>query len=520
MFQGGFSWQKLRKIYAQNVSGLQNSADGAEAGSSSPSFFMATISQMVTEIIGPKEAGLKKPTIPEGKTRHLCDVYRSLSPEDKATFLRVISQQFGTDHDEVLKAAEGLPQAKEKSEGALLKAEERLQAALVPRYHDLFVQIGRLEGGVKYLVDMRADTLDLLTTVKDSSVSAELRSFSSCLREMLSHWFSAGLLHLQRITWESSCDILQKISEYEAVHPMRNWTDLKRRVGPNRRCFIFTHSTMPREPVVVLHTALTNQISDNIQTIVATALPDEEDADDINTAIFYSITSTQKGLQGVELGNYLIKRVVRELQAEFPKMTQFSSLSPIPGFRDWLVGEINKVLNSTESSSSDDSGVDGPTSTPPALLTSAELEKIADIAGKEDALPLVTLKKLLQTNQWMGAESMVEMLRDPLMRLCARYLYLEKRRGYAVNPVANFHLRNGAVLWRLNWQADTNPRGISQSCGIMVNYRYFLGDTMRNSQRYMEEQHIEASQQVIDLAQAAGGVDAGGVDTPAGKSNL
>ncbi|XP_078619044.1 malonyl-CoA decarboxylase, mitochondrial-like isoform X1 [Branchiostoma floridae x Branchiostoma japonicum] len=500
------------KIYAHNISGLQNSADGAESGVSSPSMFTATISQMVTEIIGPKEAGLKKPTIPEGKTRHLCDVYNSLSTEDKATFLRVVSQQFGTDHDEVLKAAEGLPQAKEKSEGALLKAEERLQAALVPRYHDLFVQIGRLEGGVKHLVDMRADTLDLLSSVKDS---AELRSFSSCLREMLSHWFSAGLLHLQRITWESSCDILQKISEYEAVHPMRNWSDLKRRVGPYRRCFIFTHSTMPREPMVVLHTALTNQISDNIQTIVSTPILDEEDVDNINTAIFYSITSTQKGLQGVELGNYLIKRVVRELQAEFPKMTQFSSLSPIPGFRDWLVGEINKVLGSTESSSSEDSGVDGPSSTAPTLLTSAELQKVAEIAGKEDVSPLVTLKKLLQTNQWMGAESMVEVLKDPLMRLCARYLYLEKRRGYAVNPVANFHLRNGAVLWRLNWQADTGPRGISQSCGVMVNYRYFLGDTMRNSQRYMEEQHIEASQQVIDLAQAAGGAD-----SPAGKSNL
>ncbi|CAH1227619.1 MLYCD [Branchiostoma lanceolatum] len=493
MLKGSLHWQRL-KIYAHNISGLQNSVDGAESGVSSPSLFTATISQMVTEIIGPKEAGLKKPTIPEGKTRHLCDVYGSLSTEDKATFLRVVSRQFGTDHDEVLKAAEGLPQAKEKSEAALLKAEERLQAALVPRYHDLFVQIGRLEGGVKHLVDMRADTLDLLSTVKDN---AELRSFSSCLREMLSHWFSAGLLHLQRITWESSCDILQKISEYEAVHPMKNWSDLKRRVGPYRRCFIFTHSTMPREPMVVLHTALTNQISDNIQTIVSTPILDDEDVEDINTAIFYSITSTQKGLQGVELGNYLIKRVVRELQAEFPKMTQFSSLSPIPGFRDWLVGEINKVLSST------------------ALLTSAELKKVAEIAGKEDVLPLVTLKKLLQTNQWMGAESMVETLKDPLMRLCARYLYLEKRRGYAVNPVANFHLRNGAVLWRLNWQADTNPRGISQSCGIMVNYRYFLGDTMRNSQRYMEEQHIEASQQVIDLAQAAGGVD-----SPAGKSNL
>nr|CAD7446365.1 unnamed protein product [Timema bartmani] len=182
-----------------------------------------------------------------------------------------------------------------------------------------------------------------------------LQQLNSTLRETLSLWFSVGFLNLERVTWRSPCEMLQKISEYEAVHPVRNWTDLKRRVGPYRRCFVYTHSSMPDEPLVVLHTALSDEIAGSMSGIVSAASrmsvdltaksdvvvnSEEENPSLVKAAIFYSISSTQKGLQGIELGNYLIKRVVRELQAEFPLVNQFSTLSPIPTFRLYLVDRL------------------------------------------------------------------------------------------------------------------------------------------------------------------------------------
>ncbi|XP_015273792.1 PREDICTED: malonyl-CoA decarboxylase, mitochondrial [Gekko japonicus] len=194
------------------------------------------------------------------------------------------------------------------------------------------------------------------------------------LKNMLSEWFSAGFLNLERVTWQSPCEILQKISDSEAVHPVRNWMDMKRRVGPYRRCYYFAHCAIPSEPLIVLHVALTDEISSSIQGIVKEIPSQEvENLNKINTAIFYSISLTQPGLQGVELGTYLIKRVVKELQI-------------FPG-----------------------------------------------------------------------------------------------------------------CLWRLNWMADTSPRGITASCGMMVNYRYFLDDSAQNSATYLGAKQIKASEQILSL---------------------
>jgi len=314
-----------------------------------------------------------------------------------------------------------------------------------------------------------------------------------------------GFLQLERITWESPCDMLQKISDYEAVHPIRNWTDLKRRVGSYRRCFVFTHNSMPREPVVVLHTALTNEISSSIQSIVqhprlgsplsdpdnSNSPPVEkpEDPSLITTAIFYSITSTQKGLGGVELGNYLIKSVVKELLQEFPQMHQFSSLSPIPGFKDWLISQINVCINAYNAGEEPENDV----------LLDEEMFELKNALATSGRGLFETFKKALVNNIWVQEKDLSIALEKPLTRLCARYLYSEKRRGFALNPVANFHLRNGAMMWRINWLADTTPRGLGASCGLMVNYRYFLGQTEQNSKDYMESQRIAASDQVMGL---------------------
>lgn len=444
----------------------------------------------------------------EKKCIKFCQMYRTLPISEKNTFLCYLAQHYGVNQGHIVAVAQQVVASQDRGEAALLKVEERMRGVLAARYQLLFSHVGRIQDGVKFLVDMRADILAILQSSCTEMDKAYLQALQSALREVLALWFTVGFLHLERITWESPCDMVQKISDYEAVHPIRNWADLKRRVGSYRRCFVFTHMSMPREPVVVLHTALTSQISSSIHSIIghprfsgplspqdqAGIVPDgeEEDPNVITTAMFYSITSTQRGLQGVDLGNYLIKKVVNELQQEFPSMDQFSSLSPVPGFRDWLIGEINKHLHRHKI---------GETVEGDDLLSEAELESIASLSNSSSELPLETLKDLTSNHSWIQKEYVMNTLKEPLMRLCAKYLYVEKRRGYALNPVANFHLQNGAVLWRLNWCADMTMRGLAKSCGIMVNYRYFLDNTESNSQLYIDNKVIQTSSQILDLCQ-------------------
>lgn len=443
----------------------------------------------------------------EVKSKGFCNFYNKLESKEKMTFLFLLAKQYGLHQDIILEIAKNVIASEERGEVSILRAEERLRHALVPQYQQLFRNISRQEGGVKFLVDMRADILINLSTVTNEVESAYLRAVINSIKDLLTLWFTVGFLDLQRVTWESPCDMVQKVSDYEAVHPIRNWTDLKRRVGPYRRCFVFTHSSMPREPVVVLHTALTSEITKSIHSILQTGqfkpvkddiheedlamLYDTEDSNKITTAIFYSITSTQKGLQGIDLGNYLIKQVVRELQSEFPRMFQFSSLSPIPGFKEWLMGEINKSIHAEELGES----LEYP------LLLDSEIDSLKTVVDSDHSNMCEALKKLLATHEWVSKEHICQVLQSILLRLCSRYLYVEKRRGYALNPVANFHLSNGAVLWRVNWLGDMSMRGINQSCGMMVNYRYFLDNTTENSKRYLEQNYIAASQEIVELAE-------------------
>ncbi|XP_047678616.1 malonyl-CoA decarboxylase, mitochondrial isoform X4 [Tachysurus fulvidraco] len=325
----------------------------------------------------------KSPPPPDSNSLDFIHYYRNLGKEQRLVFLEMLARDYGVDHRGAAEMARKLVDNQLRDVATVLQAEDRLRYSLTPRYKQLLNHISRVEGGVKFLVDLRADVLDFTSKVTDSShlrnlrmgcgiyvdfppglkksylsvvgerhkefpclnrywladwmvvviinslqcqmtavfiiMGSSLKDLNSTLKSLLSEWFSVGLLCLERITWQSPCELLQKISQYEAVHPVRNWTDIKRRVGPYRRCYSFTHASMPGEPLVVLHVALTQDISDNIQSIVRefTTLDAVEEVDKINAAIFYSISSTQAGLQGVELGNYLIKRVVRELQLPF-----------------------------------------------------------------------------------------------------------------------------------------------------------------------------------------------------------
>ncbi|XP_055790304.1 malonyl-CoA decarboxylase, mitochondrial [Salvelinus fontinalis] len=446
-----------------------------------------SMEDILTRVVVPLptyETREKCPPPPESNSLEFMHFYRSLEKEEKSQLLATLSHDFGVDHKGVSELAGKLLDTQLRDLATILQVEDRLRYSLTPRYKQLLNHISRVEGGVKFLVDLRADLLEIISS--KGSDSPHIRDLNGTLKSLLSEWFSVGLLRLERITWQSPCEILQKISQYEAVHPVRNWTDIKRRVGPYRRCYAFTHAAMPGEPLVVLHVALTEDISDNIQSIVRelATLDLEEDVNKVNTAVFYSISSTQAGLQGVELGNVLIKRVVRELQSEFPHMSQFSSLSPIPGFSSWLQGLLSQHRKEGRME----------------LLTEREWREVADVTNTApDTNALDALRKLISTGEWTRSERLVHVLEPALMRLCAWYLYGEKRRGYTLNPVANFHLQNGATMWRLNWHADTSPRGVANSCGIMVNYRYFLQETPSNSAAYMHNKVITVTEQVLGL---------------------
>ncbi|KAG7209609.1 hypothetical protein KM043_011264 [Ampulex compressa] len=373
---------------------------------------VASMEEELMEVFKYKNTNISNWII-ENKVRKLCFKYADSSKEEKQSMLRILANQYTTEHDNICQVAKKLVSIQPSNERQIFSYERSLKNNLTPRYHWLFIIIGRLEYGVKFLVDLRTDVLELMLETKDVDENIVIQQLNLTLQDLFLLWFSVGFLHLERITWQSACDILQKVSEYEAIHPIKNWVDLKRRVGPYRRCYIFTHPSMPREPIVVLHTALCNIIPDSVKGIGdakqnATFL--EEDKLQIKAAIFYSIASTQRGLQGIELGNYLIKEVANQITTEFPMINQLSSLSPIPNFRIWL------------------------------------------------------LEKMKQ---------------------------------------ANFHLRNGAVMWRINWMADPTPRGVANSCGIMVNYRYYLNDCERNSQNYIENYHVNASENVINAAAEA-----------------
>ncbi|XP_054245459.1 malonyl-CoA decarboxylase, mitochondrial [Indicator indicator] len=474
------SWAVSRRVRRFSVaSGLRQSPAGSGTAS------VANIEELLSRSVPPLppyETREKAPRPAELRSAEFMRYYRGLEAgPPRAELLTRLARDFGVDHGRVAEFSTKVLQAREQQRelGALLQAEDRLRYYLSPQYRGLFQHLGRLEGGLRFLVELRGDLVEGLAT--KAVDGPHVKEMNGVLKNMLSEWFSTGFLNLERVTWQSPCEVLQKISDSEAVHPVRNWVDMKRRVGPYRRCYFFSHCAIPGEPLIVLHVALTSDISSNIQDIVKEVPLETEEADKITTAIFYSISLTQQGLQGVELGTYLIKRVVKELQKELPQIKAFSTLSPIPGFTKWLVGVLSSQTKELERNK---------------LFTESEWQEISEITGDSST---ETLKKLLNNNEWVRSEKLIKVLHSPFMRLCAWYLYGEKHRGYALNPVANFHLQNGSVMWRINWMADTSPRGIGTSCGMMVNYRYFLEDTASNSAAYLGTQQIQASEQVLSL---------------------
>jgi malonyl-CoA decarboxylase len=407
-------------------------------------------------------AGLGGEISTRQRAARLAETYLRLDDEGRHAFLRVIALEFGPDPQRIAAAHQAYQEAVGSEQQ--WEAETRLRAAMRSSRIRILTQFNAIPQGVKFLVDLRADLLRFLAT--DSS----LKSLDRELESRLTAWFDVGFLELARITWHSPAALLEKLVEYEAVHEIRSWKDLKNRLDSDRRCYAFFHPRMPLEPLIFVEVALVEELADNVQKLLDEQAP-VLDAGKASTAIFYSISNTQAGLRGVSFGNFLLKRVVEDLKRDFPKLKTFATLSPIPGLVRWAArhpAEVAAAFNATDWKRLAALGIEGADS--PRLL-----EILAGSGG------------------WQEDAELARALRDPMLRIAADYLLNGKRDGKPVDPVARFHLGNGARVERLNWLADTAPRGLEQSWGVMVNYVYDPDRIESNLEAFASEGRIDAA---------------------------
>ncbi len=400
-------------------------------------------------------------------SRALVEHYQVLTPADRLEFHRFMAERFVPDPEALKKAAETYL-ASPSPEAAMLLSE----AAEPPR-QELLRRINMGPGGTATIVAMRTE---ILAELKEHR---ELAPLDSDLKHLLGSWFNRGFLELRRIDWHTPAAILEKLITYEAVHEIKGWDDLRRRLAPDRRCFAFFHPALADEPLIFVEVALVHGLSTAIQPL----LDDEvQKVDSPDTAIFYSISNCQTGLRGVSFGNFLIKQVVDELKQEIPSLTRFSTLSPVPGFRRWLTGRLAE-------------GTKG-------LLRQEERAAILASSGAVGAKG--ALKRLLAEPDWIEKPAVAAALEVPLRRLCAVYL-TENRDGKGpADPVARFHLGNGARLEKINWLANTAPRGIKESYGLMVNYLYDLDRIEGNHEAFARQGLVARSDAVAELLREEG----------------
>ena len=282
---------------------------------------------------------------------------------------------------------------------------------------------------------------------------------------LFTSWFNRGFLVLARISWSSPASILEKIIAYEAVHEIRGWDDLRRRLDPHdRRCFAFFHPALIDEPLIFVEVALVDEVPTSIHALLEADGGADHAPAAPSVAVFYSISNCQEGLRGISFGNFLIKQVVEDLAREIPSLKTFVTLSPVPGFRAWL----DKALQKGELS----------------YLPEAQRRRLEKVRAEG----------------WSDDEAEQDALRPAVMAAASHYFLLAKdRNGKPLDPVARFHLGNGARLDRINWLGDTSEKGVHQSLSLMVNYRYELRDIERNHEAYVNQSSVIASKSVRSM---------------------
>src|SRR6202162_5519203 len=377
--------------------------------------------------------------------RELLDRYRLLDDAERLAFFRTLTRDFGPDREKLAQAIESWrtqPSDEDASD---------LHFVSEPRRQELIRRLNRAPAGTSELVSMRADLLRAMNGHKD------LAALDRDVVHLLSSWFNRGFLVLRRIDWSTPANILEQIIRYEAVHEIRDWDDLRRRIDPiDRRCYAFFHPALADEPLIFVEVALTEQIPGAIAPLLAEdrrPVPIER----ARTAVFYSISNTQRGLGGISFGSFLIKQVVEELRRELPKLENFVTLSPVPGFMQWL-------------------------------------KEAGDVPVTDEERALLDQ---LERPDWFEDAELSTQLRSVVEPLAAHY-FLKARtpKGRLIDSVARFHLGNGARLERIDWFGDLSAKGLRESAGIMVNYLYRLEDIEKNHEAYANQGEVAASSAV------------------------
>jgi len=365
-----------------------------------------------------------------------CEVmadYQALDLPNKIIFFEALARDFGSDSDAILAAADRYKA--DPSSQNLADLSRVTEASRVK----LFRRMNMAPNATPLLVKMRGTLLNLL------SEHSDLKSVDTDLKHQFVSWFNRGFLELRVIDWNSPAAVLEKIIEYESVHAIQGWDDLRSRLRDNRMCFAFFHPAMPDDPLVFVEVALTAGVPSAIAPLIdKTAEPTDERA--VDTVVFYSISNCHPGLAGVSFGNFLIKQVVEEVGKRYPKTKRYVTLSPVPGFCRWLTAQK-------------------------AHADLDELRALAKDQGRDTTDPL-----------W-----------ESLVRLCAQYLSSTRDNNLAIDPVARFHLGNGASLHAIHWAADVSEKGLNQSVGIMVNYLYDLSSIEENHDAYFDQGEIAMS---------------------------
>jgi malonyl-CoA decarboxylase len=367
--------------------------------------------------------------------KEVVDAFNRMNVAEKMDFLNMLTVEFGPDPEVITHAANAYLKHQDfESMQLLANSLDSPRAALIR-------MLNFAPGGISAIIKMR----DLV--LSDLKKQNTLQPLEADLFHLLSAWFNRGFLEFQQINWDTPAVILEKIIAYEAVHEIKSWRDLRRRLAEDRSCFAFFHPALHSKPLIFVQVAFTKGIARKIQFLLnedeeSTAKPEAD------TAIFYSISNAQTGLKGISFGNFLIKQVVDHISRHMPEIKTYSTLSPIPKFRKWLESHY---LNRDHS-----------------VLTDEE-------------------RDWLTNPNWFKDKNVRNRLKKTLLRVCAYYLVNEKKKHQPYDPVTRFHLGNGAEIENINWEADISDHGLNQSVGLMVNYKYTPAHIVSNHEAYLNE---------------------------------
>ena len=372
--------------------------------------------------------------------------YHNLSAEEKLNFLKLINDNYKPDDREIEKAIENYNKNK-NSQSAL-----NLSRVTSGRRKELFIRLNMAPQGTSEIVSLREDLLMFIKT------NPELISLDYDLIDIFKNWFNPGFLKLRKITWDTKAAILEKILKYEKVHSMKDMNELKSRLGKDRKFFAYFHPALDDEPIIFVEIALTKGLGRSIQELTK---PTEGNEKGNDTATFYSISNCQEGLSRVTLGNFLIKRVVYELQEEVPHIKYFGTLSPMPGFANWLLSEKD--------------------------------ENVTKIIGEKS---MNNIKFLKSVDLKIGDKRILEN-KENMSKLAIHYLLNVKNNlGFPINDVCRFHLKNGAKIDDVIVNANISEVGFKRSFGVMVNYSYELNTIEQNHQDYVNNKKIAISKKI------------------------